>query len=347
MEMTNGSITIFDIAREAGVSIATVSRALSDQYNPRSSKQRRVVEIARKYNYQPSAAARSLGRGQSKLLCIVLPEITNPYYSELFSHAEAAANREGYALMMQRAHDDAASQRMLIDQVISRRPDGLLLSGGLVEGAITPEKRKILGTLADYMPIVVMGHPIEGIRCVSVYCDLAEGARKSVRHLHALGHRRIAMIGGVPTNHSSNDREQGYYDAMTALGLPATFEYRHKSGYKAEDGAIGVLKLFSSLPRDEWPTALITINDLVALGALRELHRMGLSVPSDVAVVGCDNQFFAPYTCPPLTTIDLCLSEQARIAVHYLINAQPDSALSHLVDSTLIQRESSGTARSG
>lgn len=337
-------ITIFDIAREAGVSIATVSRALSEQYNPRSAKQRRVLEVAQKYNYIPSVAARSLGGGRSKLLTIVMPQINNPFYSTLYSYAEAEASLRGYTLLLQKFHDKHDRFEVFRDAVISRRPDGLIVSGGLVEDPVTDEKIRVLEELGRYMPIVTLGRHIDHFTCVSVHSDLVEAAAKMVRHFHALGHRRIAMVGGAAQARHNNDREQGYDGMMQALGLTPQFDDRRQTGHTPQDGVSGVLRMFSA-PRGQWPTALLATNDLVALGAIRQLDEMGLRVPEDVAVAGCDNQFFSAYTHPPLTTLDLNLPEQGRLAIHYVLNHRPGVSFHHKVDSTLVLRESCGAQR--
>lgn len=341
--MAGTNITIFDIAREAGVSIATVSRAFSDQYNPRSAKQRLVREIADKYNYTPNVAARALGSGSTKTLAIVLQNITNPYYCELFNFAEAEASRRGYVLFLQRLHEDPNSYRPMVDQLISRRPDGLILTGAMVEEPVTEEKLRAVKDLARYMPIVSLGRPVGEFPMISIQGDMRLTGAKMVNHLYALGHRRIAMVGGAEVNQFAHDREQGYHETMNALGLTPRFDDPLRAGHTPEDGAAGVLRMFSG-DRADWPTALCCNNDLVALGALRQLSRMGLRVPEDVAIVGCDNQFFSPYTLPALTTVDLGLAEQGRLAVEYALKTQNGTSFHHEVDSTLIIRESCGAS---
>lgn len=338
-----GSITMFDIAREAGVSIATVSRAFSDQYNPRSSKQRLVREIADRYHYTPNVAARSLSSGSSHTLAIAMPNIHNPYYSAMFGFAEAEASRRGYALILQRLHSDSDTYGAFVDQLISRRPDGLIITGSMVEDPITDIKIRSLETLARYMPVVCVSRPIEGFSCTSIHSDLLICGAKMVRHMHMLGHRRIAMVGGAEYNKTARDREQGYYDTMIELGLTPQFDDRIRSGHAPEDGAAGVLRLLSG-PRQSWPTALCCNNDLVALGALRQLSKMGLRVPEDIALIGCDNQFFSSYALPSLTTLDLGLSEQGRLAVEYALATPNMEPFHHGVDSTLIIRESCGAS---
>ncbi len=340
--MASNNINIYDIAREAGVSIATVSRAMSESPNPHSAKQKRVLEVVRKYNYKPSVAARGLNCGQSRLISIGLPEIANPFYSELFSAADEEASAQGYSLVLSRVPDSPSGYQSFLDQLIERRPDGVILAGGMVEDPKASEKLSVLNHLRNYMPIVLVGEPVENFPCVCINGDMADGARITVRHLHALGHERIALLGGSHQKRGSSSREHGYQDEMHTLGLENGLRYRQELGYNLEDGATGVLKLLSGLSRAAWPTAIIAINDLVAMGALRQLHRMNIRVPEDMAVVGCDNQFFSAYTHPPLTTLDLHISELGRLAVSYLLNWQEGQSFLHLMENTLIVRESCG-----
>jgi DNA-binding LacI/PurR family transcriptional regulator len=340
--MAGNNISIYDIAREAGVSIATVSRALSDSPNPHSAKQKRVLEVVRKYNYKPSMVAKGLNRGQSRLISIGLPEIANPFYSELFSAADEEANAQGYSLVLSRIPDSPGGYQAFLDQLIERRPDGAILAGGMVEDPMASQRLGMLNHLRNYMPIVLVGEPVENFPCVCIDSNMAEGARITVRHLHALGHERIALLGGSHRLRGSSSREHGYQEEMRALGLESGLRFRQELGYNLEDGTMGVLKLLSSFPRKEWPTALIAINDLVAMGALRQLHRMNVRVPEDMAVVGCDNQFFSAYTNPPLTTLDLHIRELGRLAMSYLLSWQEGQSFLHMMENALIIRESCG-----
>ena len=340
--MAANNINIYDIAREAGVSIATVSRALSDTPNPHSAKQKRVLEVVRKYNYKPSVAARGLNSGESRLISIGLPEIANPFYSEMFSAADEEANAQGYSLVLTRIPDTASGYQAFLDQLIERRPDGLIMSGGMVEDYMGSQRLGMLKHLSNYMPVVLVGQPVESFPCVCVNGDMAEGARITVRHLNALGHERIALLGGSHNKRGTSSREHGYHDEMQRLGLSDGLRFRQELGYNLEDGAAGVMKLLSGQPKCKWPTAIIAINDLVAMGALRQLHRMNIKVPEEMAVVGCDNQFFSAYTQPPLTTLDLHISELGRLAVSYLLNWQEGQSFLHVMDTSLIIRESCG-----
>ena len=337
--------TIYDIAREANVSVATASRALSDNPNPRSSKQRRVVEIAQKYHFQPSVLARSLLSGESHTLSFVLPEMTNPYYSELFSSADGEALQHGYSLVLHRIPEDPAAYPTFFSRLIARRPDGVIFSGAIVESPYPEDKLEILQRLQAYMPIVIVGQAIEGLHCVSLGTDLEEGARLTIQHLYTLGHRRIAFIGGNPDFRSSYSRQQGYLDEMLRLGMTVTPEYMHPADDNtAQNGEEGAHRMLGRLRRADWPTAIVAVNDLVALGVLHQLSRMGVRVPEEMAVVGCDNQFFCAYTHPPLTTLDLKVGEIGRKAVSCLLEDVPgeNREAVYSYEAPLVIRESCG-----
>lgn len=341
--MTSGRITIFDIAKEAGVSIATVSRVLSDSMGVKAETKAKVMDVVKKYNFTPNMIARGLHQRKSNTLGIVLPEITNPFYAELFNSADTEAQRNGYSMLLHRIEQNERVDPSFIDRLIEKRLDGVLLAGGIVE-CPTPEIVDMLARLQRYMPMVVFAPPIKGLECIYLYADLYESACQSVRHLHALGHRRIALVGGDDSNTSSNERERGFFDETQRLSINSNAAYRHETGYTPASGEVGVLKLLSSVPQKEWPTALIAINDLVALGALRQLNRMNIKVPGDFALVGCDDQFFAQYTIPPLTTVDLHTAEFGRTAVRYLLDARQENAVhfTQMRESSLIVRESCG-----
>jgi len=287
--MRSKRITIFDIADEAGVSVATVSRALSDTSNLKSAKQRKVLEVVRKYNYKPSVAARGLNQRNSKLISISLPEILHSFYSELFAAAADTARENGYSIIPTRVPDNRNGYQAFLDQLIERRPDGLILVGDLVEDETENNRLTVLNQLRHYMPIVLISDPIEDFPCVYISSDMAEGAQISVRHLHTLGHKRIVFLGGKPYKRGSCKRAQGYCDAMRALGLEEYICERLVYGYSLEDGVIGINKLLSEFNGPVLPTTVIAINDLVA---------MGIRVPEDMAGVGCDNQFFSPMPIP-------------------------------------------------
>lgn len=342
--MQSEKITIYDIAREANVSAATVSRVLSGHPHVSSKTQEKVMRVVEKYQFTPNSLARGLYQRSTRMLGIILPGFENPYYASVYTAAHDEARVHGYAMLMFRSNPNEAISADFIDQLIERRLDGVLLLGGMVE---SPQRRSdlvsVLSRLQQYMPLVTICPPIQGLDCINFHSDLSSSVRQSVRHLHALGHKRIAFLGGSTESRSAGERELGFIDEMTKLGLTAA-AYRHETGHTAEAGELGALKLLSTLERNQWPTAIIAINDLVALGAMRQIKRMQIKIPEDMAIIGCDNQFFSPFTDPPLTTVDNHPAELGRIAIQQLLATieNENRVFSQVRDSTLVIRESCG-----
>ena len=202
----------------------------------------------------------------------------------------------------------------------------------------------LLQAIGQAMPIVTIGPRVEGVNCVNITSDLSLSVRKSITHLYALGHRRISFIGGSGGVRSSSARRRAYYREMERLGLAADQESVNDAGFTPQTGEACVNRILNALPRENWPTAMIAINDLVALGAMRQLQRMNIRVPEDMALIGCDNQFFTPFLTPPLTTVDLHPFDHGALAIRELVNAVKGnaSAFSQVRECSLIVRESCG-----
>lgn len=338
--------TIYDVAKAAGVSIATVSRVMSGGSVSAASRAR--VESAMealRYSPSPAAAHRTPRRGSGRL-ALVISEITNPYFASLAAGAEKEARRNGYALEMFTVNPLSSDVEATIDRLIEQKPDGAVLVGDIVEKRDARIMSSLL-RLQRAMPLVTIGPQIEDFSSINITSDLSLSVRKSISHLVALGHRRIAFIGGTNRVRSSAIRETAFYDEMERLGLPANRNLHAETGYIPQDGEICVSKLFARLSPGELPTALIAINDLVALGAMRQLQRMGMRVPEDIAIIGCDNQFFTPYLNPPLSTVDLHPEEHGRSAVSELIAVSSGGSIvpyNQISECTLIVRESCGAA---
>jgi len=194
------------------------------------------------------------------------------------------------------------------------------------------------------MPVAAICPPGVDLDCIRIQSDLVSCSRLPVRHLHALGHRRIAFIGGSMLLKDSSMRGKSFLEELRTLDLPDDPAYHVDAGYDSEGGERAVLRMLSSLDKSRWPTALIAFNDPVALGAMKQLKQMGLSLPHDMAIIGCDNQFFCPYTDPPLSSVDLHPDELAQSAIRELLVARSGetSAFALMREATLIVRESCG-----
>ena len=341
--MENKQPTIYDVAELAGVSIATVSRAISGGSISEASR-RKVTEAIEALDYRP-AASRHLPDQQGKALALVVSGLDNPYYAALCSGAMEEALKNGYALQLYANDLESASSEELVQRVLSHRPRGAVLVGSMVENG-TPERiLENLQRLQREMPVVAICPRIEGLSCVNIASDPSLSTRKSIAHLVNLGHRRIAFIGGHRDVRFSSARETVYYEEMERRGLPMQPPRAYATGFTPQAGEIGVSKMIGNHDPKERPTAIIAINDVVALGVLRQLQREGIRVPEDMALIGCDNQFFTPYLNPPLTTVDLYPYEHGQSAISELIAALGGGSAfhySHTRESSLIVRESCG-----
>lgn len=337
--------TIYDIAREAGVSVATVTRVTSGSAKVKAETRERVQRVIDAYAYVPSDSARHLDGGSAHTIALVMPHVANPYFARIYSAAYDECRANGYTLFLYQVKEHKPITRDLVDEIIRRRFDGAVFAGGIWSGERSG-LREALSMLKHHMPTVAICPASTELDCICINNDLVAGIRLPVRHLHALGHRRIAYIGGSMQTNDPSRRGENFLLEMQALDLPDDPGYHIDAGYDSEGGERAVLRMLSSLDKRRWPTAMVAFNDLVALGAIKQLRRMGLHLPDDMAIVGFDNQFFCPYLDPALTSVDTHPEEQAQSAIRELLStrARSASAFSIVQDATLVVRESCGAA---
>ena len=342
--MARKQINIHDIAEKAGVSIATVSRVLSGGVAGEASR-RKVEAAVAALGYESNNLSRRLAGQSGRSLLLMTTDVVNPYYSSLCQGAEAAARRGGYSLQLVCRELEKQMDEATLEQILSLPVDGAILVGSAVENGTDEQLLSHLLRLRQRMPIVTIGPRIEGLSCVNITSDLSVSIRKSISHLIQLGHRRICYIGGSSDSRSYRSRRESFIREITEHGLELLVEDNCGTGFSPRAGEICTARLLSRLSEENRPTALIAANDLVALGALRQLQRMGLRVPEDMALIGCDNQFFTPYLTPPLTTVDLHPEDHGRCAAEELIRiigGSGDADYSQIRECSLIVRESCG-----
>lgn len=336
--------TIVDVAQRAGVSIATVSRALSGGSISAVSR-KKVEEAMAALDYRPGSIRATQKKESSRCIAAVLSSQTSPYYAAMCEGITAEAARSGYKLLLL-SYPESVGVEAITNDLLELQPVGALLAGSVVESSAYQDvTRACLQRIQHAMPLVAIGPPIEGIECARLTSDPSKCIRKAMAHLTMLGHRRIAFVGGDHSARFSVIRENAYYEEVERLGCHRDPMYVMLTGCTPQAGELGVSILLGNHRREEYPTAIVAINDLVALGALRELQRSGLDVPRDVALVGCDNAFFTPYLTPSLTTVDLHPYEHGRSAMAELImsiNAGHPISFNQTYESSLIVRESCG-----
>lgn len=336
--------TIYDIAAQAGVSISSVSRVLSNHPNVRPELRAKVLEIVERNHYLPGTMPQGLSKGDNTTIGIVMPPVDNPYYASLFCEADRAVREQGCSTWLEQLPpNNHKIEDGLVDRLIQRRFAGILLAGGFSDDE-TRRLRKAVARLRNYMPVVLICAPIPDLGCLCFHNDVVSAIVQSVTHLHTLGHTRIAFLGGPFVESETTVRGKAFLHALSLHGLDYPTAYGFNGGYDAQSGALALLNLWSKLGSTPPPTAIICFNDLVALGAIQQLNKLGLQVPLDVAVIGCDNSFFAQYTNPPLTTIDLYAEKTARHAMQVLLKGgdASDFPTTQTLEATLVIRESCG-----
>lgn len=338
-------ITIYRIAREAGVSPATVSRVLNRTQPVSPEKRRRVEDLIRQYNFRPSAIARSLNGQNTRVLGFIQPDISHPYFNSLFLAAEQHALELGYTIILGNTLNDNMRhfnnmETHYMRLMEEKHVDGVLIAGGRIHDVESAQdymdefRRFLAGT-----PVVTVSGRLRWIECPSVSVDEQIGISLMVNYLVSLRHERIGFLGGVRGIEPTETRLIAFRSALADHGLTYREAWHLESGFLIEDGRSAMESLMQL--RDK-PSAVVCFNDLVAIGALFAARKSGLAVPRDISIAGIDNIPFGRYVYPPITTVDLRGPEQARIAVKKLIGtltgiAQP---LHTLIEPQLAIRES-------
>lgn len=289
-------VTVKDIAKKAGVSHSTVSRALHS--NPLISEETkvRIQQLALEMGYLPSAAARSLKTKHSHALGVIVSAIDDPFFSGILQGVEGIAQKRGYSVLMAASQRDHEREQAIVQDMRKRQVDGLIICSASFS---TEQLRKLL----DYgIPIVVVNNQAAEEYRYSIYHDDVDGSQQVTQHLIKLGHKRIAYLGNSLSGRTTLDRLTGFRQEMESAGLDIPHEYVFEvAGSSPEDG-FNALNHFLNLPNR--PTALFCFNDMLAIGVLKGLHAAGIRVPEGFSVVGFDNIVFSAYTNPSLTTLD-------------------------------------------
>ncbi len=293
-ERTNRrAVTIADVATMAGVSTATVSRALSGPAQLRAGTLARVTAAVQQMGYHPNVAARTLRAGRTMLALVVVPDIANPFFSDVLRGIEDELSRHGYGLLIGNLGNSRRKEAQMVDVVRAGQVDGVVLLNGRVP-------RRDGDDLAHgAVPIVAVCEAVPGAGFPQVEVRNREAAQEAVAHLAALGHRRIAYLGGPARNVLERDRQAGFRDGLAACGLPADEAHFLRGDFTFAAGVAAAGLLLRMRPR---PTAVFAANDEMAIGLLKTVSRAGLAVPGELSVVGFDGIAFADYVEPTLST---------------------------------------------
>ena len=317
-----------DVARQAGVSVATVSRVLNASGPVGESTRRRILKTAGDLRYVPNGTARSLTTSTTETIGVLLPNLYGEFYSEVIRGIEGAVRARRYHTLLSSVHDGpdelVSALRTLVGRV-----DGLVVMSPDIEADV------LRANLPADLPVVLLGSALTGHAAVTI--DNEEGAAAMVRHLAGLGHRRIALIGGAVVNTDAQARLTGYRRAVAEGGLDADPALVVGGDFTEQSGHAAAAVLLALADR---PTAVFAANDSMAIGALRAIREAGLDVPRDLALAGFDDIPVAQYVTPALTSVHVPIHEMGARAVEAVL-ADAASQTTTL-PTRLIVRESCG-----
>ena len=302
--------TIKDVAREASVSIATVSRVFNDAAVVREETARRIRAAAVKLRYAPHGGARSLITNRTNTIGVLLPDLYGEFFSELIHGIDLTARRSRYHILVSRSWEGRTEIEEAM-RAMRGRVDGLVLMSPHVDA-------DALLNLPASLPVVLLCSESKGHAVDSVTIQNSRGAREMVEHLVATGHRRIAIIKGSAGNFDAAERLRGYRAGLRVAGIDPDPKLECEGDFTECGGYAAAIELISRDPR---PTAIFAANDSMAIGALSALRESGVRVPEDIAVAGFDDIPLARYMDPPLSSVRVPISDLGARAVETLLHA--------------------------
>lgn len=335
--------TIKSVAREAGVSPTTVSNLLNQRNKRMSAETRTRIEAAiRKLDYRPSRTARNLRTGHAPAIGLVVPSVANPFWGSWAHELEAAAMRQNQQVFLCNSERDPDRERAYVEELSASGVQAVVLGSSL------PSLAHLKSLLHKDLTVVAFDRESQGDDegVINLSVDNFAGGRMATEHLLSLGHRRIAFISGAMATVSRRRRLAGYESALAEYGVLRSDEliWIDKHGYGDVDpAAVGSRGMHGLLELPEPPTAIVTINDVSAIGACTALRESGVEVP-EISVVGFDDILLAPLHHPPLTTVRQPLQRMAEYAIDSINQAtqrgRQDIPASVLMQPTLVPRKS-------
>jgi DNA-binding LacI/PurR family transcriptional regulator len=330
---------IKDVAREAGVSTATVSHVINKTRSVSEATRQRVMRAIQSCNYYPNAQARSLASGRSHTLGLLVSDISNPFFPELVKTIETVAFEKGYDVIL--SNTDYNDERTLnyVRRFIERNVAGVALMTSELDTTLIDELARC------HVPVVFLDIGSAGVCMSNLLVNYGAGIEEAIRHLVGLGHRNIAYVGGPGHLRSAAKRLEAFRHSMACQIPGARPPVIYEGDFRLEGGRRAAREIFAA---DELPTAIIVANDMMAFGVMQECHERGLHVPADISIVGFDDIAFAALSNPPLTTICLPRAELGRQAVEALLATIKDTdrqGVEIYIQTYLVLRDSTAPAK--
>lgn len=309
------TVSIHDVARESRASLTTVSLVLNGRDGRISQKTReRVFDTADRLGYRPSRLAQGLQAQKSGLLAILVPQLrhafADAYFGELISAIQETAHQEGYKILLEVAHEHYIREKQYMELFLRHYIDGILCLG------VTNRDNYLQDFIEDRRPAIVVNNYLPQLGLNHVRCDYEQAGGLAGDHLVALGHRAVALIHGATEVQTTADLRRGFEASLKRAGLVLPVSRLRDGFYDEEGGARAAIDL---LKRDPGITAVLAGNDKMAIGAMSGLKSIGLSVPRDVSIIGCDDMRQAEFCDPPLTTVHTPIYEIGQRACQCLL----------------------------
>lgn len=336
--MGKENISIYTIAKEAGVSPATVSRVVTNNAKVSDEKKRKVQEIINKYDFKPNALARGLSNTKSRIIGLLVADIRNPFYATMAVECEKAAYEQDYMLLL--CNSLLQDEIRDIKKMFEHRVDAIIQIGGKVDDVISDENYvENLNQIADSIPILITGK-LDGADCCQINIDEGQSMEILMEYLVNNGHEKIALIGGRKDVKSTYDKRLRYKQLLRRHGIPFIEEYIVDSPYNVEGGYDSMNKFIQEI--DSMPTAVIAINDITAAGIMQSIREHGMSIPDDISLASFDNTYIAETSLPKLTSVGYDYQQFGKSLISSAISMiqKQEVARVQLIKSELVIRDS-------
>jgi DNA-binding LacI/PurR family transcriptional regulator len=330
---------IQEVARRAGVSTATVSRTMNNPSLVDPATAKRVRKAAEELSWYPNIQARSLVSGRTRILGLIVSDITNPFFPELIKGFEDIAIQNRYEILISSTNYDSARMALCVRRMLERKVEGVAIMTSEMDKHLVEQlaHRKV--------PMVFLDVGPAGERISNIVVDYAMGINEAVDYLLSLGHRRIGFVSGPPALKSARIRRSAFLRSLSRFGINEDKRLVAEGDHSIDGGFDAMARMLESGCE---PTAVLASNDLTAMGVMRAVRRAGRSVPRDISIVGFDDIRLAEFTEPPLTTVRLPRMELAEHAFHALLRGggeHPKSKPDYKVETHLVIRETTCPAR--
>lgn len=303
--------TIREVAKKAGVSVTTVSHVVNQTRFVAEETEKRVVAAMQQLNYRPNTLARSLRRGETHTIGLIIPDSANPYFAEVARAMEEQAFRAAYSTILCNSGNNLEKEKRYTEVLINKQVDGIIFM------ACGNDILSLQELIERRTPAIIVDRLLDQIELDSVVSDNFQGGYLATNHLISTGHHRIAIIRGPSNVTPSAKRFDGYLKALEENGIPANPSWIKSGDFHPPSGYHATVELLSLAER---PDAIFACNDLMAIGALRAAYEANLKVPADLSIIGYDNIELASFTQPALSTIAQPIDNLAERTIHLLLN---------------------------